>query len=601
MPLLLIVKIQEWLSNYTVEGKAGAAVVIRNKNWRILEKGVKGDGRVAWVRVATEKGEIGFISVHGPRERGRRRDLWKWLEEKWDKGNWFFGGDWNSVETCEDSVGESPVQHGSERRRWQHLMAHQDLDDCWLATARREGPHFTRQQQVNERLDQARLDRIYYTKNEMWEGMQMYVHHDARVRLSDHRPVVVSFEKEENRGRRYCNYFKTPPELVQKPEIQQQIQEVWRNSGLPAEDLRRNWDWRWTEVRQILIAEAAKERKKTQEQRNKLQELENIRKRIAAGRDTTPSADLERLDVEIKTLELEREKELQRWSKTRWLGLADAPSKFFFSIVRTRKAKEEIMCLKAEDGRILTSQDEILRELHNFYTRLFQEDEISVQDAEKMEQVLANVENKLTEEQNGRLITRPEETEIKSLVAELKKEKAPGLDGMTAEALHSLGDAAEADVQAMIWYFWNTGQITWKQQQGVIKLLPKEGDKQLIKNWRPISLLNLGYKIIAKLLANRLKIFLPELVHSQQKGFVPGRVITDNVLAFQVGQEWAKKSKQPTLFVKLDFEKAYDRVVTRLSVEDHGCDGNSWKIHPSNKRASGGGYIQTSCHGYFLT
>ncbi|KAL3682360.1 hypothetical protein R1sor_000382 [Riccia sorocarpa] len=56
---------------------------------------------------------------------------------------------------------------------------------------------------------------------------------------------------------------------------------------------------------------------------------------------------------------------------------------------------------------------------------------------------------------------------------------------------------------------------------------------------------------------------LPDLVDSQQKGFISGRSITDNVLAFKVGQEWANKSNQKSLFVKLDFEKAYDRV-------DHG-------------------------------
>ncbi|KAL3682364.1 hypothetical protein R1sor_000386 [Riccia sorocarpa] len=75
-----------------------------------------------------------------------------------------------------------------------------------------------------------------------------------------------------------------------------------------------------------------------------------------------------------------------------------------------------------------------------------------------MEQVLGNVDNKLTVEQNTQLISKPEEPEIKDLVAELKKEKAPGLDGMTGEALHSLGEAAESDVQAMIWSFWDTGR-----------------------------------------------------------------------------------------------------------------------------------------------
>ncbi|KAL2644588.1 hypothetical protein R1flu_012175 [Riccia fluitans] len=67
--------------------------------------------------------------------------------------------------------------------------------------------------------------------------------------------------------------------------------------------------------------------------------------------------------------------------------------------------------------------------------------------------------------------------------------------------------------------FWKTGTLTWKQQTGVIKLIPKEGDRQRIKNWRPLTLLNTGYKLISKVMANRMKLVLPEIVDSQQKGF----------------------------------------------------------------------------------
>ncbi|KAL3693355.1 hypothetical protein R1sor_007006 [Riccia sorocarpa] len=106
---------------------------------------------------------------------------------------------------------------------------------------------------------------------------------------------------------------------------------------------------------------------------------------------------------------------------------------------------------------------------------------------------------------------------------------------MTIEAVRAIGGPVGKDLLEMALAFWEGEQITWKQQQGVIKLLPKEGDKELIKNWSPIYLLNLGYKIIAKLMANRLKEILPKLVDRQQKGFVQGRSITDNVMAYKAG------------------------------------------------------------------
>jgi hypothetical protein len=68
------------------------------------------------------------------------------------------------------------------------------------------------------------------------------------------------------------------------------------------------------------------------------------------------------------------------------------------------------------------------------------------------------------------------------------------------------------------------------------------------------------YKIVAKLLANRLKPIIPRLVNSQQKGFVYGQQIQEKNLGFKLGQEFVKHNKLDAFFLKLDFLKAYDRV-----------------------------------------
>ncbi|KAL3676811.1 hypothetical protein R1sor_026759 [Riccia sorocarpa] len=75
-------------------------------------------------------------------------------------------------------------------------------------------------------------------------------------------------------------------------------------------------------------------------------------------------------------------------------------------------------------------------------------------------------------------------------------------------------------------------------------------------------MLNTGYKIISKLIANRLREVIGSVVDKEQKGFIKDRSITDNVQNYLICQEWAQVDQQPTLFVKLDFEnfKAYDRV-----------------------------------------
>lgn len=92
----------------------------------------------------------------------------------------------------------------------------------------------------------------------------------------------------------------------------------------------------------------------------------------------------------------------------------------------------------------------------------------------------------------------------------------------------------------------------------MITLLPKKGDLADIKNWRPISLLGVDYKILSKALTNRLKLYISTIIHPDQSYCIPKLTIFDNLFLIRDLVSFAKQNKLNVGFLSLDQEKAFD-------------------------------------------
>ncbi|GJX01702.1 RNA-directed DNA polymerase, eukaryota [Tanacetum coccineum] len=150
--------------------------------------------------------------------------------------------------------------------------------------------------------------------------------------------------------------------------------------------------------------------------------------------------------------------------------------------------------------------------------------------------------------------------ELKAAVWDCGTDKSPGPDEFTFGFYRHYWSVIEHDVFDAVNYFFNSGIIPKGGNPSFITLIPKIPAANLVKDFRPICLIGSIYKIIAKILANRLVGVLDNIVHEVQSAFISGRQILDGPFILNEMLQWCKTKKKQSLIFKVDFEKAFNSV-----------------------------------------
>jgi hypothetical protein len=235
----------------------------------------------------------------------------------------------------------------------------------------------------------------------------------------------------------------------------------------------------------------------------------------------------------------------------------DRNSRYFHISAVVRRRKNSIDTIRGEEGVWLVKLLDIREFVVSNFQKLFSEEDVYFpQDLENL------VCPAISVSENERLCQIPTPAEIKEVVFSMQSLKSPGPNGLPPLFYKKYWQIVGSSVIKAIQNFFLIGKLLKEINNSFIVLIPKIQNPSTINHYRLISLCNTSYKIISKLLVDRLRAVLPNLISPAQLAFISGRWIAENQLIIQEILHSFKKRKVKGGFValKLDLQKAYDKV-----------------------------------------
>ena len=551
----------------------GVAILFNSNFDFSVKKVIKdNEGNFLILIINTQQTNLALVNIYGPNNdnpqfyEGIRQHL---EQQSYDKI--IMGGDWNLVlDPNLDYHNYKNVNNIKAKDKVVEIMDEFNLCDIWREinpemlrfTWRRQNP-----------VQQARLDFFLISETLLIEVEETDILISYR---SDHSMIKLdlSFKKEEKRS----NFWKFNASLLKDKTYVEHINSVISDvksqysawvynkeniNSIPLEDLELTisdqlfLDTLLMEIRKNSIEYSSKKKK----EENKFeQQLEQEIKDLESKHNTS-EVEKELLSSKKNDLIEFRKKRINGImirSKARWSADGEKITKYFCNLEKRHYVSKQMYKLEKDNGNVLYKTDEMLTETKNYYENLYKEKPNSTLFSEEFfTDSLPHLDEHDSNTLEG-LITMEEASDA---LRNMSNGKSPGTDGMTVDFLKFFWNKIGVFVVRSLNNGFLNKQMSISQREGIIIGIPK-GDKprEYIKNWRPISLLNVIYKIGSTCIANRIKSVLPQLIHPDQTGFVKGRYIGDNLRLVYDLIHFLDNNNLPGLLVSIDFEKAFDSV-----------------------------------------
>lgn len=509
-------------------------------------------GKCLIVKMIEGETNIILCNVHAPVVEKEKVLFFKKLKDiivKWE--NILIMGDFNTTFSKMDIADGMVFKSDSGRKELKSLMEEKNLVDVWRE--RNEGiREFSRQQVVKNFICRSRID-FLISKREMLKLIDTIFYKETV--LSDHK--VVCIQVDMNDVKRGPGIWMLNTEILKDENFKEQIEVLIKKEqgNLMYKDEKRIW---WDNLKYD-IGKCAREYSKIIQKIKKRKEKEiRIELRDELSKEVVNLQKTVMLEEKLKEIEDKKYKGAMIRSKAKYLVEGEKCTRFFFNMEKNRQRAGMIKELIGKGGGKVKEKEEVLKEIKDYYESLFKREGVG---REEIEFLVGKIKIKIDNGDKNLCERGIEKEEIEEAIMQLNNGKSPGKDGLPNEFYKVFRKVLTPILKDVYDEIFKKEETSYFMGIGLVKLIYKrKGDIADLKNYRPITMLNTDFKILSKILANRLKKILPNIIQTNQAYAIPGRDITDTISSIRDVVSYMITEKKSGYVISLDLEKAFDRV-----------------------------------------
>ncbi|KAG7576302.1 Ribonuclease H domain [Arabidopsis thaliana x Arabidopsis arenosa] len=497
-------------------------------------------------RIVNGEELINLVVVYAAPSVSRRSGLWGDLRDiiQGMEGPLVIGGDFNTIVRVDERTG------GSGRLSPDSLSFGEWINDLLLIDMGFKGGKYTwKRGRVESTFVAKRLDRVLCCASARLKWQEAVVSHLPFL-SSDHAPLYVQL---------------SPPQDLDPRRRPFRFEAAWLKHEGFKELLTASWDPNIStpEALNRLRGRLKKwNREVFGDVHSRKEKLITEIKEVQDLLEVSQSDDLltkeEQLLKDFDTLLEQEEVIWYQKSREKIIALGDRNTTFFHTSTIIRRRRNRIELLKDVDDRWVSDKGELENLALNYYRKLY-----SLEDVNMGGECLPQTGfTPLTRDEKVALDKPFGAAEVVEAVKKMGSFKAPGPDGFQPVFYQKSWDIVGTSVIRFVLDFFESGVLPQLTNAALLVLLPKVARPEKITQFRPVSLCNVLFKVITKMMVIRLKSVISKLIGPAQASFIPGRLGIDNIVVVQeaVHSMRRKKGRKGWMLLKLDLEKAYDRI-----------------------------------------